>query len=168
MRGPCSERAPSWQDLRAMHSRKAICGAFRIHGAQNLPRIAARECMARISCHRRMLGNASRVHFAIGGRSKTHRARILPWQGTWERPAPMPRPCLRTASRRGASARTRLSPRRRNAERCRRAGRVGLRAMAYPPIALHPPPTVPTLSPLRGAGALLVGFALQAPRSSKG
>ena len=95
---------------------------FWIHGAQNLPRIAAWERMARISCHCRMLGNAYRVHFAIAERSGAHRARILPWQGTWERPAPMPRPCLCTASRRGASARTCLSPWRRNDERWRRGG----------------------------------------------
>ena len=28
---------PSWQDLRAVRSRKAVCGAFRMHGAHILP-----------------------------------------------------------------------------------------------------------------------------------
>ena len=46
-----AKRAPPWQDLRAMHSRKAICGAFRIHGAHILPKPAHFGCMARESCH---------------------------------------------------------------------------------------------------------------------
>ena len=90
--------------------------------------------MARKTCHGLPPGNAWHAYLATVGCSGTHRACILP------------------------SARTRLSPRRRNAERCRRAGRVGLRAMAYPPIALHPPPTVPPLPPLRGAGAVACWF----------
>ena len=101
IRAPCmirgvsaAKRAPPWQDLRAMHSRKAICRAFRMHNAhilpkpahfgcmaaiccqggvlflskapfgmheaKNLPRVAARERIAREYCHGRMPGFASR------------------------------------------------------------------------------------------------------------
>ena len=58
IRAPCmirgvraAKRAPSRQELRAMHSRKAVCGAFRIHGAHILPKPAHFGCMARESCH---------------------------------------------------------------------------------------------------------------------
>lgn len=38
IRGVCAaKRSPSWQDLRAVYSRKAICRAFRIHSARILP-----------------------------------------------------------------------------------------------------------------------------------
>ena len=41
IRGACAAKsAPSWQDLRAMRSRKAVCGAFRMHGAHILPKPA--------------------------------------------------------------------------------------------------------------------------------
>ncbi len=51
IRGACAAKsAPSWQDLRAMRSRKAVCGAFRMHGAQILPKPAHFGCMARESC----------------------------------------------------------------------------------------------------------------------
>ena len=97
-----AKRAPSWQDLRAVYSQTAVCGAFRMHGAhilpkpahfgcmaaiccrelaffpsevpsgtheaKKLPRIAARERTKAKSCHHRTLGNAFRVHFAIGER----------------------------------------------------------------------------------------------------
>ena len=103
-RGPCSERAPSWQDLRAVYPPTAICGAFRMHGAhilpkpahfgytaaicchelaifppeaafgmhgaQNLPRIDARERISRAFCHRRAPGNASRHNLATTGRPR--------------------------------------------------------------------------------------------------
>ena len=103
-----AKSAPPWQDLRAMHSQKVICGAFRIHDAhilpkparfgcmarescqegalfpsqapfgihraQKLPRIAARERIARAYCHCRMPGNAFREHFAIGERPQRHSA----------------------------------------------------------------------------------------------
>ena len=127
IRGACAAKsAPSWQDLRAVRSRKAVCGAFRthgahilpkpahfgcmacescqegaifpseapfgIHGAQNLPRIAARERTAAKSCHGKAPGNASREslvtvgrrgnafrgHFAIGECPGTHQGTILP------------------------------------------------------------------------------------------
>ena len=45
-----AKRGPSWQDLRAVRSRKAICGAFRMHGAHILPKPAHFGCMARESC----------------------------------------------------------------------------------------------------------------------
>ena len=115
-----------------MRSRKAVCGAFRthgaqilpkpahfgcmarescrelaifpseaafgMHGAQNLPRIDARERTARVychcqsgqeriraqSCHRRTLGNASRENIATTSRPRTHFAHILPSPGAWE------------------------------------------------------------------------------------
>lgn len=51
IRGVCAaKRSPSWQDLRAVYSRKAICGAFRIHGARILPKSAHFGCMAAICC----------------------------------------------------------------------------------------------------------------------
>ena len=75
---------------------------FWIHGAQNLPRIAARERTAREyrhcqsdqeriraqSCHRRTLGNAFRGHSAIVARPGTHQGIILPRSDAHaERPA---------------------------------------------------------------------------------
>ena len=45
-----AKAAPSWQDLRAVRSRKAVCGAFRMHGAHILPKPARFGCMARESC----------------------------------------------------------------------------------------------------------------------
>ena len=103
---------PSWQDLRAVRSRKAVCGAFRMHGAhispkparfgcmarescrelaifppeatfgmhgaQNLPRIAARERTAAESCHGKTPGNAPRRNLATARPLGTHRSGILP------------------------------------------------------------------------------------------
>ena len=107
-----AKRGPSWQDLRAVRSRKAVCGAFRMHsahilpkpahfgcmarescrelaifpsettfgmhGAQNLPRIAARERISRVFCHRQAPGNAPRRNLVAARHSGTHRASILP------------------------------------------------------------------------------------------
>ena len=51
IRGVCAaKRSPSWQDLRAVYSRKAICRAFRIHSARILPKSAHFGCMAAICC----------------------------------------------------------------------------------------------------------------------
>ena len=50
-RGLYSERAPSWQDLREVRSRKAICGAFRMHSAHILPKPAHFGYTAAICCH---------------------------------------------------------------------------------------------------------------------
>ena len=46
-----AKAAPSWQDLRAVRSRKAVCRAFQMHGAHILPKPARFGCMARESCH---------------------------------------------------------------------------------------------------------------------
>ena len=87
--------------------------AFGMHGAQNLPRIDARERTAAESCHGKTPGNAPREniatasraksasgrnpatarcwggalreHFAIVERPRTHFAHILPSPGAWER-----------------------------------------------------------------------------------
>ena len=73
-----AKRAPPWQDLRAMHSRKAICGAFRIHGAQILPKPARFGCMAAICCQ----GGAL---FPSGAPSGMHEAKNLPLLDVGER-----------------------------------------------------------------------------------
>ena len=52
--------------------------AFGMHGAQNLPRIAARERISRAFCHRQAPGNAPRRNLATARPLGTHRARILP------------------------------------------------------------------------------------------
>ena len=52
IRGACAaKRSPSWQDLRAVRSRKAICGAFRMHSAHILPKPAHFGYTAAICCH---------------------------------------------------------------------------------------------------------------------
>ena len=73
-----AKRAPPWQDLRAMHSRKAVCGAFRIHGAHILPMPARFGCMAAICCQ----GGAL---FPSEAPSGMHEAKNLPRQGVRER-----------------------------------------------------------------------------------
>ena len=45
-----AKAAPSWQDLRAVRSRKAVCRAFQMHGAHILPKPAHFGCMAAICC----------------------------------------------------------------------------------------------------------------------
>ena len=51
IRGACAAKsAPSWQDLRAVYSQTAVCGAFRMHGAHILPKPAHFGCMACESC----------------------------------------------------------------------------------------------------------------------
>ena len=45
-----AKRAPSWQDIRAVHPPTAVCGAFRMHGAHISPKPARFRCMARESC----------------------------------------------------------------------------------------------------------------------
>ena len=61
-----------------MHSRKAVCGAFRIHGAHILPMPARFGCMAAICCQ----GGAL---FPSEAPSGMHGARKLPRQGVRER-----------------------------------------------------------------------------------
>ena len=66
---------------------------FGMHGAQNLPRIAARERTAREPCHRQAPGNAFHGHFAISERPQRHSAMCLnvlrrsPIDARAERPA---------------------------------------------------------------------------------
>ena len=124
IRAPCmirgvraAKRGPSWQDLRAVRSRKAICGAFRMHsahilpkpahfgcmarescrelaifpsettfrmhGAQNLPRIAARERTVVKSCHGLMLGDAPREYIATASQAKSASGRNPATVGRW-------------------------------------------------------------------------------------
>ena len=112
IRAPCvirgvsaAKRAPPWQDLRAMHSRKAIAGLFgymaRISCQTQLVldawrRYVAREgcfsrpgplrgCMKRKNCHGWPPGNASRRNIAAASHSRTHFAKILPWTNAWIR-----------------------------------------------------------------------------------
>ena len=66
---------------------------FGMHGAQNLPRIAARERIRAQSCHRQAPGNAFHGHFAISERPQRHSAMCLnvlrrsPIDARAERPA---------------------------------------------------------------------------------
>ena len=99
IRAPCmirgvsaAKRAPSWQDLRAMHSRKAICGAFRMHGARILPKPARFGRTAAICCQ----GGALSPSEAPSG---IHEARKLPRQGVRERIAVASCQQSRTSSR---------------------------------------------------------------------
>ena len=73
--------------------------AFGMHGAQNLPRIAARERTAAESCHGKALENAPRENIATASQAKgasgrnpatvgrwgTHFESILPSSSAWER-----------------------------------------------------------------------------------
>ena len=58
--------------------------AFGMHGAQNLPRIAARERTAAESCHGKTPGNAPWRNLATTSHPRTHFAHILPSPGAWE------------------------------------------------------------------------------------
>ena len=85
IRAPCvirgvsaAKSAPPWQDMRAMHSRKAVCRAFRMHGAHILPMPARFGYTAAISCQEGALF-PSEAPFGM------HEARKLPRQGVRER-----------------------------------------------------------------------------------
>lgn len=79
IRGVCAaKRPPSWQDLRAVYSRKVICRAFRIHVARILPKSAHFGCMAAICCQEGALF-PSEAPFGI------HRAQNLPQIAARER-----------------------------------------------------------------------------------
>ena len=67
-----AKSASSWQDLRAVYPPTAICGAFRIHGAHILPKLARFGCMARRSCHEAPLFS-SEAPFWIHGVKKMPR-----------------------------------------------------------------------------------------------
>ena len=51
LRAPDGESAPWWQDVRAVYSPTALCGAFWMHGAHILPKLAVFEYMQAICCH---------------------------------------------------------------------------------------------------------------------
>ena len=91
LRASDGENAPWWQDVRAVYSPTALCGAFRMHGAHILPKLAESECMqaiccrepvfsrprplreriGAISCHGRQRGNASGRYLATARRRMT-------------------------------------------------------------------------------------------------
>ena len=61
--------------------------AFGMHGAQNLPRIAARERTAAESCHGKTPGNAPRENIATTSRAKSASGRNPAAAGRWGRTA---------------------------------------------------------------------------------
>ena len=71
------ESAPWRQDVRAVYSPTALCGAFWMHGAHILPRLAVFEYMQAICCH-------EPVFFPSEAPSGTHRGDILLWPAAWE------------------------------------------------------------------------------------
>ena len=72
------ESAPWRQDVRAVYSPTALCGAFWMHGAHILPKLAESEYMQAICCR-------EPVFFPSEAPSGTHRGTILPWPAAWER-----------------------------------------------------------------------------------
>ena len=78
LRASGGESAPWRQDVRAVYSPTALCGAFWMHGAHILPKLAVLEYMKAIYCHEVAL-------FPSGSPSGTHRGTILPWPAAWER-----------------------------------------------------------------------------------
>lgn len=66
-----AKRAPSRQDLRAVYSQTAVCGAFRIHNAHILPKPAHFGYMAAKCCHEPAL-------FPSEAPSGTHGTKKLP------------------------------------------------------------------------------------------
>ena len=78
LRASDGENAPWRQDVRAVHSPTALCGAFWIHGTHILPKLAESEYMAAICCH-------EPVFFPSGAPSGTHRGTILPRPAARER-----------------------------------------------------------------------------------
>ena len=78
LRASDGESAPWRQDVRAVHSPTALCGAFRIHATHILPKLAVFECMQAICCH-------ELVFFPSEAPSRTHQGDILPWPAARER-----------------------------------------------------------------------------------
>ena len=74
LRASDGENAPWWQDVRAVYSPTALCGAFWTHSAHILPRLAVFEYMQAICCHEPVFSPSEAP-------SGTHRADILPWPG---------------------------------------------------------------------------------------
>ncbi len=90
LRASDGKRGPSRQDLRAVYSRTGVCSAFRIHGAQILPKPAHFGCITAKYCHEPAL-------FPSEAPSGTHEAKKLPWltaRGT-HRVEILPRPTAR-------------------------------------------------------------------------
>ena len=77
LRASDGESAPWRQDVRAVHSPTALCGAFWMHGTHILPKLAVFEYMQAICCH-------EPVFFSSEAPSGTHQATILPWPAAWE------------------------------------------------------------------------------------
>ena len=77
LRASDGEKPLWWQDVRAVYSPTALCGAFRIHATHILPKLAESEYMATIYCH-------ELVFFSSEAPSGTHRSDILPWLAAWE------------------------------------------------------------------------------------
>ena len=72
------KRGPSRQDLRAVHSQTAVCGAFRIHNAHILPKPAHFGYTAAKCCH-------EPAFFPSEAPSGTHEAKKPPRITAWER-----------------------------------------------------------------------------------
>ena len=78
LRASDGESAPWRQDARAVHSPTALCGAFRMHGAHILPKLAVFEYMQAICCR-------EPVFFSSEAPSGTHRGDTLPRPAARER-----------------------------------------------------------------------------------
>ena len=78
LRASDGENALWWQDVRAVHSPTALCGAFRIHATHILPKLAVFEYMQAICCR-------EPVFFSSEAPSGTHRGTILPRPAARER-----------------------------------------------------------------------------------
>ena len=78
LRASDGENAPWRQDARAVHSPTALCGAFRMHGAHILPKLAVFEYMQAICCHEPVFSPSEAP-------SGTHRGDISPRPAAWER-----------------------------------------------------------------------------------
>ena len=72
------ESAPWRQDVRAVHSPTALCGAFRMHTTHILPKLAVSEYMAAICCREPAFSPSEAP-------SGTHRGDILPRPAARER-----------------------------------------------------------------------------------
>ena len=89
LRASDGESAPWRQDARAAYSPTALCGAFRMHGAHILPKLAVFEYMQAICCR-------EPVFFPSEAPSGTHRGTILPWPAAWTHQGTiLPRPAAR-------------------------------------------------------------------------
>ena len=78
LRASDGENAPWRQDVRAVHSPTALCGAFWTHSTHILPKLAESECMQAICCR-------EPVFFPSEAPSGTHRGDILPRPAARER-----------------------------------------------------------------------------------